>query len=145
MLDKSDNESSALSLRSGNNSKSKHSGLQQKRSHYHSNLNEPIEEVEDEKDENQGKKIISESIQKRWKVTQHITNNLSGNHSRIKTLKSGLIESDPIYEEIEIEDDDYQSENNFYTNWENHKRKLLTQDEQMKLFNEDAHSSTGIF
>lgn len=74
-------------------------------------------------------------------MTQHITNP----HNKIKTLKSGLIESDPIYEEMEIEDDDYQSENNFYTNWENHKRKLLTQDEQMKLFNADAHSSTGIF
>jgi hypothetical protein len=43
-----------------------------------------------------------------------------------------LIESDPIHEEIEIEDenDELLSENNFYHNWQNHKRYLLTQDEE---------------
>jgi len=40
-----------------------------------------------------------------------------------------LIESDPIHEEIEIEDDELLSENNFYLSWQNHKRYLLTQDE----------------
>ena len=40
-----------------------------------------------------------------------------------------LIESDPIHEEIEIEDiedDELLSENNFYHSWQNHKRYLLT-------------------
>jgi hypothetical protein len=40
-----------------------------------------------------------------------------------------LIESDPIHEEIEIEDDqedELLSENNFYLSWQNHKRYLLT-------------------
>ena len=42
-----------------------------------------------------------------------------------------LIESDTIHEEIEIEDDDDDllSENNFYLSWQNHKRFLLTKDE----------------
>lgn len=56
-----------------------------------------------------------------------------------------LIESDPILEEIEIEDDELLSENNFYQSWQNHKRKLLSQDEQLKIFNEDSRSSAGIF
>ena len=58
-----------------------------------------------------------------------------------------LIESDPIHEEIEIEDenDELLSENNFYQSWQNHKRYLLTQDEQQKIFNQDSKSSTGIF
>jgi hypothetical protein len=62
LLDKSDNESSVLSVRSvggtGANKKTKLSP-------YNSNVNEPIEEVEDEKEElaDQGKnKLISESI-----------------------------------------------------------------------------------
>jgi len=55
-----------------------------------------------------------------------------------------LIESDPIYEEIEIEDDDEAiSENNFYLKWENHKRLLLTQDEQQRLLNDDARSQAA--
>jgi hypothetical protein len=37
-----------------------------------------------------------------------------------------LIESDPIHEEIEIDDDELLSENNFYLSWQNHKRNLLT-------------------
>lgn len=37
-----------------------------------------------------------------------------------------IFESDPIYEEIEIEDDELMSENNFYQKWNNHKRLLLT-------------------
>ena len=40
-----------------------------------------------------------------------------------------LIDSDPIHEEIEIEDDELLSEDNFYLSWQNHKRYLLTQDE----------------
>ena len=56
-----------------------------------------------------------------------------------------LIESDPIHEEIEIEDDELLSENNFYLSWQNHKRYLLTQDEQLKIFNDDSRSSAGIF
>ena len=43
-------------------------------SNIHSKLNEPIEEVEDEKEEGHDvkKKIISESIQKRRKASKHI-------------------------------------------------------------------------
>jgi hypothetical protein len=49
--------------------------------------------------------------------------------------------SDPIDEEIEIEDDDeHLSENNFYSSSENHKRFLLSHDEQIKLMNEDSRS-----
>ena len=57
-----------------------------------------------------------------------------------------LIESDPIHEEIEIEDesDELLSENNFYQSWQNHKRYLLTQDEELKILNQDSKSSTGI-
>mmetsp|Transcript_6837 Transcript_6837/g.11042 ORF Transcript_6837/g.11042 Transcript_6837/m.11042 type:complete len:134 (+) Transcript_6837:2731-3132(+) len=62
----------------------------------------------------------------------------------IKNKSAILMESDPIHEEIEIEDDELLSENNFYLSWQNHKRYLLTQDEQAKLFQEDCHSSTGI-
>lgn len=54
-----------------------------------------------------------------------------------------IFESDPIREEIEIEDDELLSENNFYQRWDQHKRFLLTQDEQLKLMNDDAHSSNG--
>ena len=60
LLDKSDNESSVLSVRSVGGTKNK-----KKLSHYNSNVNEPIEEVEDEKEElaDLGKnKLISESI-----------------------------------------------------------------------------------
>jgi hypothetical protein len=54
------------------------------------------------------------------------------------------MDSDPILEENENEvEDDVLSENNFYLTWENHKRYLLTQDEQLKLLNDDARSSTG--
>jgi len=45
--------------------------------------------------------------------------------NKIKSNKI-IIESDPIYEEIEIEDDELMSENNFYTRWNDHKRLLLT-------------------
>ena len=61
-----------------------------------------------------------------------------------KPNKSILLQSDSIIEEIEIEDDELNSENNFYVSWESHKRKLLTKDEQAKLMDEDARS-TGIF
>jgi len=62
--------------------------------------------------------------------------------NKIKSNKI-IIESDPIYEEIEIEDDELMSENNFYTRWNDHKRLLLTQDEQLKLTNEDTRSFNG--
>jgi hypothetical protein len=55
-MDKSDNESSARSV-GGNASNNK-----TKLSHYQSNVNEPIEEVEDEKEEITDQKLISESI-----------------------------------------------------------------------------------
>lgn len=56
------------------------------------------------------------------------------------------MDNDPILEENENEvDDDILSENNFYLTWQNHKRYLLTQDEQLKLLNDDARSSTGFF
>ena len=54
-----------------------------------------------------------------------------------------IFESDPIYEEIEIEDEELMSENNFYQRWNDHKRLLLTQDEQLKLTNEDTRSFNG--
>ena len=55
-----------------------------------------------------------------------------------------MIESDTIHEEIEIEDDDdLLSENNFYLAWQNHKRFLLTKDEQQKIYDEDSKSSSG--
>jgi len=54
-----------------------------------------------------------------------------------------IFEGDPIYEEIEIEDDELMSENNFYQRWNNHKRLLLTKDEQLKLTNEDTRSFNG--
>lgn len=56
------------------------------------------------------------------------------------------MDSDPILEENENEvDDDILSENNFYLTWNNHKRNLLTQDEQMKVLNDDARSTSGFF
>ena len=68
MVDKSDNESSKISVKSmGHQSKNR---TNTKLSHYNSNLNEPIEEVEDEKEENLiDQKIISKTIQKRRKAT----------------------------------------------------------------------------
>jgi hypothetical protein len=60
-----------------------------------------------------------------------------------RQTKQIIFESDPIREEIEIEDDELMSENNFYQRWDHHKRFLLTQDEQMKLMNDDARSSNG--
>jgi hypothetical protein len=122
MLDKSDNESSVLSVGAK-------APLQM--SNIHSKLNEPIEEVEDEKEEGHDvkKKIISESIQKRRKANKHIE---LGSLNRNKSI---LIQSDPIDEEIEVDDDELYSENNFYVSWEKHKKYLLTQDEQQKLLN----------
>ena len=107
----------------------------------HSNLNEPIIEEEEEEKE-PGKKIISETIQKRRKATMHIESKLM--KPNITRHKSILIQNDPIQEEVEIDDDELFSENNFYVSWEKHKKYLLTQDEQAKI-NDDAHSSTGIF
>jgi len=52
----------------------------------------------------------------------------------------------PIHEEIEIEEDDHDenfSENNFYNYWDNHKRLLLSKDEQFKLMNLDSWSQSG--
>ena len=60
-----------------------------------------------------------------------------------RQTKQIIFESDPIREEIEIEDDELMSENNFYQRWDHHKRFLLTQDEQLKLMNDDARSSNG--
>lgn len=114
-------------------------------SNIHSNLYEPIEEVEVEKEENKNKKIISESIQKRLKATKHISLEMTKELGNLNRNRSILIQSDPIDEEIEVDDDELYSENNFYISWEKHKRYLLTQDEQQKLMNEDAHSSSGIF
>ena len=102
------------------------------KSDIHSNLNEPIEEVEDEG----GNQIISETIQKRKKITKHIP------QSRINTNNT-ILTSEAITEELE-DDDENLSENNFYVSWENHKKNLLTQDEQAKLMNEDSHSSYGV-
>jgi len=59
MMDKSDNESSEIKS-VGRQSKNR---TKSKMSHYNSNLNEPIEEVEDEKEENLiDQKIISKTI-----------------------------------------------------------------------------------
>jgi len=127
MVDKSENDSSVLSGGGRKNTSLKSGGKQWERSHYHSNLNEPIVEVEDEKEEMQGKKMISESIQRRRKATRHIDHMLTS--QRITTNRNMFFESDPITEENEIDDDELFSENNFYQEWENHKRYLLTQDE----------------
>lgn len=68
--------------------------------------------------------------------------------SKLSTGKKQiLVESTvPIYEEIEIDEDehdDLMSENNFYSCWDNHKRLLLSQDEQLKLLNEDSRSQSA--
>ena len=139
-MDKSDNESSEIKS-VGRQSKNR---TNTKMSHYNSNLNEPIEEVEDEKEENLiDQKIISKTIQKRRKATQHIDRYYELKPTNKRSI---LMDSDPILEENENEvEDDVLSENNFYLTWENHKRYLLTQDEQLKLLNDDARSSTGFF
>lgn len=68
MLDKSDNDSSILSVRSVGSRQKK----PQKLSHYNSNLNEPIEEVEDDKEDLNDRKPISQSIRRRRQATKHI-------------------------------------------------------------------------
>lgn len=116
LLDKSDNESSALSnFGSVRSVGGTGPAMQSKLSNYHNNVNEPIEEVEDE--EITDKKLISESIQKRRKASQHFDRGVL-NFS--KASKNFLEQSDTIHEEIEIEDeldDDLLSENNFYLSW----------------------------
>lgn len=130
-FDKSDNEGSVYSLRSvGANLKKTHS-----------NLNEPIMEEEEEKEEPKlSKQIISETIKKRRKASLHIESNII--NQRFSQHKSLILQNDPIYEEVE-ECDELFSENNFYSQWEQHKKYLLTQDEQVKLMKEDALSQTG--
>ena len=78
--------------------------------------------MEDEKEELDQKLI--QSIQKRRKASKHIDRDMYFPQKR--SNKQMLIESDPIHEEIEIEDDELLSENNFYLSWQNHKRYLLT-------------------
>lgn len=141
--DKSDNESSVLSFRSSK------VGANYKRSNHNpSGLNEPIIEEEEEKEEQNYTNLISETIQKRRKTSMHI-DHMKGESKMLKarnfTQKQIYMQSDPIYEEIEVEDEDLLSENNFYATWEQHKKKLLTLDEQAKLMNEDAHSQTDMF
>jgi hypothetical protein len=116
-MDKSDNESSARSVGGGNN--------KTKLSHYQSNINEPIQEVEDEKEEIMDQRLISQSIQKRKKASKHIDRDI---YNQFPQGRQMLLGSEPI-PEIEIEDDELLSENNFYLSWQNHKRYLLTQDE----------------
>lgn len=68
-VDKSDNESSVLSMKSlGGTGPNKQSKL----GHYQSNVSEPILEVDDENMQDQKLKLISESIQKRRKNSRHI-------------------------------------------------------------------------
>lgn len=76
-FDKSDNEGSVYSLRSvGANLKKNHS-----------NLNEPIIEEEEEKEEpNISKKIISETIKKRRKTSMHIEKNIHQKFNQHKSL-----------------------------------------------------------
>lgn len=69
---------------------------------------------------------------------------IESNVGRFSQNKSLLYQNDPIYEEVE-ESDELNSENNFYIQWDQHKKNLLTQDEQVKLMNEDALSQTDIF
>ena len=66
-FDRSDNDGSVYSLRSvGANLKKNHS-----------NLNEPIIEEEEEKeDQHISKKVISESIKKRMKTSMHLESNV---------------------------------------------------------------------
>jgi hypothetical protein len=70
-MDKSDNESSARSVGGTANNKTK-------LSHY---VNEPIQEVEDEKEE-LDQKLISESIQKRRKASKHIDRDIFSQNKR---------------------------------------------------------------
>jgi DNA-binding transcriptional regulator LsrR (DeoR family) len=79
----------------------------------HSNLNEPIIEEEEEKEELNSKRIISETIKKRRKASMHIESNVG----RFSQNKSLLYQNDPIYEEVE-ESDELNSENNFYIQWD---------------------------
>lgn len=65
-LDKSDNESSVRSLRSVGNKRDKRSTTN------HSNLNEPIIEEEEEKEEHNVGRIISQTILRRRKANFHI-------------------------------------------------------------------------
>ena len=62
-------------------------------------------------------------------ASRHIDRDLYKQFPKKRANRSILIESDPIHEEIEIEDDELLSENNFYPSFQNHKRYLLTQDE----------------
>lgn len=141
-LDRSDNESSGVI---SGISMGAQGNKQSKLSHYHSNINEPIQEVEDEKEEiaDQKRQPILESIQKRRNNSKHIERNMAKYFPQSRQSKQIIFESDPIHEEIEIEDDELMSENNFQQRWNHHKRFLLTQDEQMKLMNDDARSSNG--
>lgn len=98
--------------------------------------------MEDEKEEVAGNKLLSETIQKRRKNQKHIEM-FPPMSNKIRSNQQIIIESDPIYEEIEIEDDDDAISENNFTFWENHKRLLLTQDEQQRHMNEDARSDMG--
>jgi len=123
LLDKSDNESSAQSV--GAQRGNKHSKL----GFYQTNVNEPIEEVEDEKEEigDLGRQPISDSIRRRRKTSKHIDKSLA---NYLPSNRSIIYESDTIHEEIgEIEDEEPVSENNFYSRWNNRNFTLLTQDE----------------
>ena len=74
-----------------------------------------------------GNKLLTETLQKRRKNQKHI-DMFPPMSSKIRSNQQIIID-DPIYEEIEIEDDDEAISENNFTFWENHKRLLLTQDE----------------
>jgi hypothetical protein len=82
-------------------------------------VNEPIEEVEDEGID--GQNLISESIQKRRRNSKHIDRDIYTQFPSKRSNKQILnMESDTIYEELEVEeidDDELLSENNFYLSW----------------------------
>lgn len=63
--------------------------------------------------------------------------------SKNRSKKTLIFESDPIHEEIEIEDDEAFSENNFYITWKNRRRYLLTHDEQLAVLQDDSKSVTA--
>ena len=85
LLDKSDNDGSVLSMRSVGRSGGGGPNKQNKLSHYKSNLNEPIQEVEDEKEDQGGNKLLTETLQKRRKNQKHIEKNFPSMSSKIKS------------------------------------------------------------
>lgn len=120
MLDKSDNDSSRLSVRSVGGQANKNA------KNYHKNVNETIEEVEDEKEDliEQANNVLTKSIERRRKAAKFMHQGDLIEGTNMKTFKPSGIASqllphtskhrkkanilvdgtDPIAEELENED-----------------------------------------